>query len=287
MLLVKYGEIALKSRNVRRRFEQQLVWNIENMMMERGVTGKVERGRGVMLIYTSMVPEMENILAHTFGVIYYSQVEETSSSSEEIFSAAVKLANGFPDSSTFAVRCKRTGSHKYTSMELAANTGEKILEAYPGKLKVNLTSPDNELRLEVREKKCHIYVSREKGPGGMPVGTQGKALLHVARGREKLGAAAGWLVLKRGVSLQIMLEDGAEDISPLLRPWGGPRDVFFTRPQEDLAETVRRSGAAALVLPDENPQEKPIVQAAVLYPLAGLPKNIGLEIMKKLGFDRP
>ncbi len=270
MLLGKYGEIALKSASVRRRFERQLIHNIENALMSHRVEASVEEDRGVLYIRTNHTEKVEEVLAHTFGVIYYSEATETSSRWEDIEPEAARLASSFPPQTSFAVRCKRAGTHPYTSMELAARLGEVILEAYPEKeFQVDLMDPDNTLWAEVRNDKCHMYVEKKRGPGGMPVCTQGRALLSVPRGMEDEAAVAGWSVMKRGVRLFVMPEEGAEDIVPRLRPWGGPERSV--RGEGSLQEILRGTGSRALVLVDREPEEMDLEPPlAVLYPLAGM-----------------
>ena len=72
--------------------------------------------------------------------------------------------------------CRRAKkSYPKDSMEVNADLGEALLKAYPG-LRVDVHQPEILLNVEIREK-IYIYSEIIPGPGGMPVGTGGKAML--------------------------------------------------------------------------------------------------------------
>ena len=82
-------------------------------------------------------------------------------------------------------------------MELNASIGEKILDAFP-EIRVDVHEPDVCLYVEVREK-IYIYSTIIPGPGGMPVGTNGKAMLLLSGGIDS--PVAGYMISKRGVKI--------------------------------------------------------------------------------------
>jgi thiamine biosynthesis protein ThiI len=82
-------------------------------------------------------------------------------------------------------------------MELAAELGHELLQAYP-ELSVDVHHPDVMLRVEIREQ-VYIYSEEIPGPGGMPVGTNGKAMLLLSGGIDS--PVAGYMIAKRGVRL--------------------------------------------------------------------------------------
>ena len=100
---------------------------------------------------------------------------------------------------TFKVKCRRVDkTYPLTSMETDAHIGEQLLTAYPG-LKVDVHRPEILLQIELREQ-VNIYAETIKGPGGMPVGTSGKAVLLLSGGIDS--PVAGYLTAKRGVQLE-------------------------------------------------------------------------------------
>lgn len=82
-------------------------------------------------------------------------------------------------------------------MEINSRIGEVLLDAYP-RMKVDVHSPDIMLNIEIREK-IYIYSETIPGPGGMPVGTGGKAMLLLSGGIDS--PVAGYMIAKRGVKI--------------------------------------------------------------------------------------
>ena len=99
---------------------------------------------------------------------------------------------------TFKVFCRR-GRKNYplNSMEVAADIGEAMIDAFPN-IKVDVRKPDKFLNVEIRDK-IYIYSESIDGPGGMPVGTNGKGMLLLSGGIDS--PVAGYMISKRGVSL--------------------------------------------------------------------------------------
>ncbi|MHA1557746.1 MAG: THUMP domain-containing protein, partial [Candidatus Heimdallarchaeota archaeon] len=193
-ILVRYGELALKSRPVRKFLEARLVRNIDRTLKNNNihpdkftVTNYRSWGRIIVRLYNwDSVPfgdyqdkELEEkaifILGHLVsGITSASAAHKISSELEEILDVTVKFASErIQLSSSFAVRVKRNGKHPYSSNELAGKIGEKILDTI-GKekqLSVNLTNPDYTLYLEVRDQFAFIFDHREIGIGGFPQGS--------------------------------------------------------------------------------------------------------------------
>ena len=106
----------------------------------------------------------------------------------------------YPDKNkTFKVEARRSRkSYPKTSMEINCDLGEVILETYP-EMKVDVHHPDIRLNVEVREE-IYLYSEIIPGPGGMPVGTNGSAMLLLSGGIDS--PVAGYMVSKRGVELE-------------------------------------------------------------------------------------
>ncbi|MBP5415353.1 MAG: tRNA 4-thiouridine(8) synthase ThiI, partial [Lachnospiraceae bacterium] len=99
---------------------------------------------------------------------------------------------------TFKVFARRSRkSYPKDSMQLNADIGEVLLNAFP-ELKVDVHNPDICLYVEIREK-VYIYSQIIPGPGGMPVGTNGKAMLLLSGGIDS--PVAGYMISKRGVKI--------------------------------------------------------------------------------------
>ena len=227
-ILVRYGELALKSRPVRKFLEARLVRNIVRTLKNNNIhTDKFKVvnhrswGRIIVSLYNwDYAPfgdyqdkELEErvvfILAHLVsGITSVSASHKISSELEEILEFTVKYSSEkLQPSSSFAVRVKRNGKHPYSSNELAGKIGEKILDTI-GKekqLTVNLTNPDFTLSLEVKDEYAFIFHQKEIGIGGFPQGSQGK-VASILRGSVE-DAIAGFLLCKRGsISIPIIFE---------------------------------------------------------------------------------
>ena len=99
---------------------------------------------------------------------------------------------------TFKVNARR-GDKEFpmNSMDINCLVGEKLLDAWPD-LKVDVHCPDVLVNIEVRQQ-IYIYSVEIPGPGGMPVGTNGKAMLLLSGGIDS--PVAGYMIAKRGVRI--------------------------------------------------------------------------------------
>ena len=218
-ILVRYGELALKSPPVRKFLEKKLVNNIDRTLRNNNIPAEKFQvsnhrkwGRIIVVLYNNeSVPcvdhtdkELEekivNILSnYVCGITSISPAQKITSNIEEIFEKAIEfITNRVEESSTFAVRVKRTGKHPYSSQELAGKIGEHILEKIgeEKKLTVNLSQPDYTLHLEVKDHYAFLFDKKLTGIGGFPQSSQGK-LVTVLRGSRE-DAIAAFLLCKRG-----------------------------------------------------------------------------------------
>ncbi len=215
-LLVRYGEIGLKSESVRRRFEQQLIRDIRTRHSLAGVQCIITQVRGRLFIDSDDWRKSCELLSRTFGIVSFSPATPVSSDLDTLRRSVVEFAQPLMfNGASFAIRSRRSGNHPYTSQSLAGVLGEAVLRSY-GDLgaKVDLDDPDVEISVEVREKMAYLFSSALSGPGGMPLGTQGRVLCDVP---SETGMASTWLIMKRGCSVLLMCDD--EDLVSPLRNW--------------------------------------------------------------------
>lgn len=202
--LIKYAEIGVKGKN-RYIFEEALVKQIEFALSKIDGDFAVRRTQG--RIYVDAVSafdfdEAVGALGKVFGIsgicpVVYVEDEGFEKLGEDV----VKFIDDvYPDKKkTFKV-CARRARKNYprSSMEINADLGGIILDAFPD-MKVDVHKPDIELNVEIREK-IYIYSDIIPGPGGMPVGTGGKAMLLLSGGIDS--PVAGYMISKRGVTLE-------------------------------------------------------------------------------------
>jgi len=201
--LIKYGEIGIKGKN-RYLFEDALVRQVRFSLRDVDGEFKVYKAQG--RVYVDCSGEYDNdevtqALQTVFGIVGICPVVRREDKGfEELKKDVIAYMDEvYPDKHlTFKVdsrRAKKTYSKK--SMEINAELGEAILDAFP-EIRVDVHGPDVLLHVEVRED-IYIYSEIIPGPGGMPIGTNGKAMLLLSGGIDS--PVAGYMIAKRGVGL--------------------------------------------------------------------------------------
>ncbi|MGD9473407.1 MAG: tRNA uracil 4-sulfurtransferase ThiI [Eubacteriaceae bacterium] len=198
VILVRYGEIALKGLN-RRYFIDLLVKNIKNTL-RRFESAKVKKiqGRIIVSINETELSEAMQRVQKVFGIISISPAIVIESKMEVIEEQAIKMMAEVSDAKTFKVTAKR-GDKRFPiqSPEIGRRLGGVILDAFED-LKVDLFEPDFNLWVEVREQ-TYMYHQFIPCNGGLPVGCSGKGALLLSGGIDS--PIAGYQMAKRGVEL--------------------------------------------------------------------------------------
>jgi thiamine biosynthesis protein ThiI len=199
LVMARYGELFLKSEPVKHHFIGILLHNIRHALSSSGIACRYETPRGRILIYTDDAKRTADIVSKIFGIVDVSICYMTGSRFEDLSGSAVRLAKKhLSPGKTFAVRAKRQHKTGPDSQELGARIGSSIFEAIPD-LTVDLDNPEYEVFVEVRDFGGLVYDARIKGPGGLPWGTQGRALVLLSSGIDS--PVASWLMMKRGCEI--------------------------------------------------------------------------------------
>ncbi len=203
-LLIKYAEIGVKGKN-RYLFEDALVKQINSRL--KRIQGHFSVWKESGRIYAEAAEDFDfdeavETLQRIFGIVGICpmvQIEDTGY--EDLKAQVVKYMGDVYGNKpyTFKVVARR-GNKQYPviSDQINRDMGEVILDAYP-ESRVDVHNPDVILRVEVRHK-INIFSETIPGPGGMPIGTAGKAMLLLSGGIDS--PVAGWMVAKRGVALE-------------------------------------------------------------------------------------
>lgn len=203
MVLVRYGEIILKGCN-RPMFEDALIRNIKTAIADDGAV-KITKAQATIYIEPldddsqtdSICEKLKKVFGIVSIVVAYRTEKSVDAAAEEIKTC---FAKELSESKTFKVEAKRADKKfPLKSPEICAEVGEKVLDAFPN-LTVNVKEPDITLHVEMREGYGYVHIGRQKGAGGMPSGTNGKALLLLSGGIDS--PVAGYMIGKRGVSLE-------------------------------------------------------------------------------------
>jgi thiamine biosynthesis protein ThiI len=202
--LIKYAEIAIKGKN-RYLFEDALVRNITYQLKHVEGTFTVRKENGRVYVDTEGEYDYDETVAalqRVFGIVGICPVvlledEGFDKLAQEVVSYVDRV---YPDKHfTFKVDARRARkNYPMTSMELNAAVGEKILDAFP-ETKVDVHKPEVMIHIEIRPL-INIYSTEIPGPGGMPLGTAGRAMLLLSGGIDS--PVAGYMISKRGVTLE-------------------------------------------------------------------------------------
>lgn len=201
--LIKYAEIGVKGKN-RYLFEDALVKQIHHRL--KNLEGKFEVTKEAGRIYAEASEDFDydeviDALQHVFGIVgICPMVQIEDNGYEDLKAQVVKyIDDAYEDKHfTFKVVARRANKqYPVVSDQINRDLGEVILNAFP-ETKVNVHTPDVLLRVEVRNK-INIFSETIPGPGGMPIGTAGRAMLLLSGGIDS--PVAGWMIAKRGVTI--------------------------------------------------------------------------------------
>ncbi len=269
VLLVRFGELALKSPYVRRQLRDRLVANIQDLFAVEGVECLTRADHGRIYVDVDDVPAASSALRRVFGIVSFSPARETTSDVEDIARVVLELAKDrLHGGGSFAIRARRSGTHPYTSQDLAKLLGRRIQDRIP-KTTVDLDAPQVEIHVEVRENRTYVFTEVVDGPGGLPMGSQGRGLALVD---SDPGMVAAWLAMKRGCKVTVAAGNGTKAHEPLRR-WDAHLKVLSWEPGMDVGELVRVSRSEAVFLgsriTDVGP-DKPGLAVPVFHPVVGL-----------------
>lgn len=190
--LIRYGEIALKSTPVRRRMETILLQNIALAFGKTHISLRRSYGR---IFLEAPSGTARRVLPRVFGIISFSPCLSCNSEIPSIIQTSLILLKK-THFRTFAVHTRRAGSHTFSSQDVNIAVGDAIRTTL--RKNVDLTHPDITVFIEVRDEGTYLYMETIPGPGGLPLGSQGKILVFIENKRDML---AGWLFMRRGCSI--------------------------------------------------------------------------------------
>jgi len=205
-ILVRFSEITLKGKN-RYLFEARMARNIGLHLEPHG---KFSMSRGSARMTVGGAGDLElaaSILKGLPGIANLSVTRPADREPERLAEAAVAFMEGLLADAeprkgrplAFRVEARRKDKrYPMRSMELAAFLGRKVLERFP-QLVVDLTQPDVVLNVEIWPDSALLYAEKIAGPGGLPVGSSGKALCLQSAGIDS--PVAAYLMMTRGISV--------------------------------------------------------------------------------------
>lgn len=238
LIMIKYGELTTKKDN-RKEFIKVLTQNIERLIDEKIEIIK-DNSRMFIKCEDDVVTQK---LKKIFGIHGISIVYKVNNNYEEVLKKSLEIMD--KNKKTFKVVTKRSDKDfKIKSMDYSRHLGGLILKNTD--YKVDVHNPEITLNVEIRKEGTYIYTNEIKGPGGYPVGVQGKGLLMLSGGIDS--PVAGYLAMKRGVNIEAIYFDSpphtsieaknkVKKLSEILNEYSGKiklHVVPFTKIQEEI-----------------------------------------------------
>lgn len=202
VLLLKCGELVLKGLN-RSRFEDRLIAIVRRRLAPFGQY-KVYAIQSTLYVEPqegAPVDEALEVCKKVFGIVTICRACSCEKTMEAIKRTAVEyLREEMKPGTVFRCEAKRSDKHfPLKSPEIARDVGGALLDAYPG-LKVQMDGVQVNVHIEVRDRLAYVYANRIHGAGGMPTGTNGRAMLLLSGGIDS--PVAGHMMAKRGLELE-------------------------------------------------------------------------------------
>lgn len=233
--LVHYHEIGLKGHN-RKRFEKQLITNIQALLDDSSVKIKRISGRICLFLPVEATFEESCVIADRIagvpGIARVSCGYQCMQELEVMYETAIQTLSEVKDFTTFKVQARRNHTDfPIDSMQLNQLVGASLCRAFPEK-KVAMKNPDVEVRVEVIQGWTYIYGRSIAGIGGLPVGSAGKAVCLLSSGIDS--PVATWRIARRGATCLGVHFSG--------RPETSATSEYLV---QDIAEVLERTGCFA------------------------------------------
>ena len=202
VVIVRYGEIGIKSEQIRRKYEDLLIENLEAMLDQDHIVYEgIDRERGRIFVRTHD-PQAPASASKVFGVVSCSPALAAGPTVEEACAAAARVGHEvIGEGQSFAIVPRRSVKDAaFTSQDLGRICGDAVFGAVADRHpRVDLKSPDHAIHVELREKRSYVFTEVVRGVGGMPLGSQGRMVALVSGGIDS--PVAAWLMMKRGCEI--------------------------------------------------------------------------------------
>ncbi|ASB87912.1 tRNA 4-thiouridine(8) synthase ThiI [Bacillus sonorensis] len=250
-ILIRFGEISTKGKN-RRLFVDRLKRNIKMVLRDyTGIRYESTRDRMTLTLNGEDAEGVTARLKNVFGIQSFSLAVKCPTDLHSIKETALaSVKEQYKAGDTFKVSTKRAYKQfELDTNEMNAEIGGHILRNTDG-LTVDVHSPDIHLRIEIREDATYLTFRDEKGAGGLPVGSGGKAMLMISGGIDS--PVAGFYAMKRGLEIEAVhffsppytserAKQKVIDLTERLTAFGGDiklHIVPFTKTQELIQKQI-------------------------------------------------
>jgi tRNA uracil 4-sulfurtransferase len=249
-----FSEITIKSKPVRKRIVGQLHENLKLVLKEIDPDVQIQRGWDKLQVTTGLTDQLQlermvEAMRNTSGITYILEVvDHPLPAVEEIVDKVLPVYRERMAGKSFAVRCKRTGDHDFTSVDIERKVGAALLASTEGS-GVKLKNPDVRVELEISKKTLFVIGRRHRGLGGYPVGSVEPVMSLISGGFDS--PVASYLTMKRGMRTHFLFfnlggrdhEVGVKEVALYLWQKYGckQRVLFISVPFEEVvAELLTR-----------------------------------------------
>ncbi len=204
IFLCKYGELALKGLN-KGHFEAMLIREIKRAVKPYG---EYQVRSAQSTIYVEPMGEIFDsglafeALKKVFGLSTVCRAAKTEKNMDDIIETVkAYIPPLLYGKQTFRADAKRADKRfPLKSPEISAIVGGAVLEAMGGSIRVSMSAPEATVTVEVREEYAYVHANPDKGAGGMPIGSAGRAMLLLSGGIDS--PVAGYMMAKRGAKIE-------------------------------------------------------------------------------------
>lgn len=237
------SDLTTKLHNTRKRFQARLVRNLKDALDTHNVSYTFKSTWSRFFV-ESDDPRVPQLLEHVFGVHSYSLVHPSPLTTfEDIIAQGKAIYEDEVKGKTYAVRARRTKDIPFSAMDIQQHLGFALNEGAT----VDLTNPEVEVNVEVREGQVYFFSEKHPGPKGLPLNVEGRALCLMSGGFDS--AVAAWMMLKRGLALDYVFfrlggeaheRDVHQVVKVLSDHWSyGSRPRLYVIPFEDVVEQIQ------------------------------------------------
>ncbi|WP_122090132.1 tRNA sulfurtransferase [Halalkalicoccus subterraneus] len=246
-VLVRYGDIGVKSTKVQRDMERALETNLRAMLDSRGVSGELDWQWSRPRIRTGRVDAATDAACDTFGIVSASPAISTEPTMAAIREVLADVAGAIGVEGPFAVSARRAGereAHPFTSTDIEREGGQAIWDSLDEPA-VDLDDPSQVFYVECRQREAFVFTEKRAGPGGLPLGTQRPLVALLSGGIDS--PVAAWEVMKRGAPVVPLYFDfeaygGADHVA---RAVESARTLERYAPNHGFDLRIAPAGAAA------------------------------------------
>ncbi|GAB5452241.1 MAG: tRNA 4-thiouridine(8) synthase ThiI [Halioglobus sp.] len=242
-----FSEIAIKSKPVRRQLLRQLSDNLRAVLQPIDPEIRIDRSWDKIRIATALdepeqLARLQQSMRNIAGITYILEVKEHPLPAvDEIVDKVLPDYADLLRGKTFAVRCKRSGRHAFTSVEVEREVGGALL-ARSAAAGVNLTAPEVTVDIEISDQSLFVIARRHRGLGGFPIGSIDAVISLISGGFDS--PVASYLTMKRGMRTHFLFfnlggrdhEIGVKEVALYLwQKYGcNQRVLFITVPFEEV-----------------------------------------------------